>query len=109
MQATTEDLKKAIYDERDRKGKYAPVRQRLTLPALPGAKSGTPLAPQEPLKDAGLHEGSVVVLKDLGPQARRQRCPAHLPLRLCMSCTAQKCTSQQRACAGVHTRLRPRR
>lgn len=72
MQATTEDLKQAIFDEKDRKGKYSTVRQRLTLPPAPGAKAGTALGAGQSLKSYGLENGAVVQYKDLGMQVCRQ-------------------------------------
>ena len=68
IQATTDDLKQAIFDEKDRKGKYSPVRQRLTLPPAPGAKAGAALAPGQALESYGLENGAVVQYKDLGMQ-----------------------------------------
>lgn len=71
MQATTEDLKQAIFDEKDRKGKYSPVRQRLTLPPAPGAKAGSALGDGQSLTSYGLQNGAVVQYKDLGMQVCR--------------------------------------
>jgi hypothetical protein len=68
MQATTEDLMAAIYDEKDRKANFSPSRQRLTLPPRPGSKSGQALGKYQALSDAGIMDGSVVHLKDLGVQ-----------------------------------------
>jgi len=72
MQATTDDLKQAIFDDKDRKGKYSPVRQRLTLPPAPGAKAGTALAAGQALESYGLENGAVVQYKDLGLQVCHQ-------------------------------------
>jgi hypothetical protein len=47
-----------------------PARQRLTLPAKPGAKSGELLKDSATIASAGLSDGSVVVFKDLGTQVR---------------------------------------
>ena len=68
VQATTEELMDAIYDSKDRARRFSPVRQRLTLPPVGNAKSGVPLAKKQTLSEAGLKNGSVVHLKDLGQQ-----------------------------------------
>lgn len=51
------------------KRKYYPSRQRFTLPAKEGQRSGQALEPGKKLADYGLADGSVLVFKDLGPQA----------------------------------------
>eukprot|EP00803_Ostreobium_quekettii_P000584 evm.model.scf_882.2 EVM.evm.TU.scf_882.2 scf_882:4794-7075(+) len=63
--ATVDDLKKELHA---RKKKLHPSRQRLTLPAKPGQKTGEALMLGVRLKVYGLKDGSAVVLKDLGPQ-----------------------------------------
>jgi hypothetical protein len=70
LQATVEDLKQAIFDDRNRSGAFAPVRQRLTLPAEPGTRSGQPLPPNKTLCELGFAEDVVVIHKDLGTQVR---------------------------------------
>ena len=71
VQATVDDLKKALHEK---KRKWHPCRQRLTLPAKAGQKSGEPLMLGIRLQEYGLKDGSVVVFKDLGPQVRMLRC-----------------------------------
>jgi hypothetical protein len=68
LQATVDDLMQALYDESDRKAKFKPAQQRLTLPPKEGAKSGEVLARGKSISDYNLSEGSVVLWKDLGPQ-----------------------------------------
>jgi very-long-chain enoyl-CoA reductase len=51
--------------------KAYPARQRLTLPAKEGQKSGDALKDSDTLSKYGLSNGSVVQYKDLGPQVRR--------------------------------------
>ena len=58
----------AIYDEKDRKSRYSPVRQRLTLPPEAGARSGRALEHGKTLASYGLEEGAVIQCKDLGLQ-----------------------------------------
>lgn len=48
--------------------KAYPARQRLTLPAKEGQKSGEALKDNDTLAKYGLSNGSVVQYKDLGPQ-----------------------------------------
>lgn len=48
--------------------KAYPARQRLTLPAKEGQKSGEALKDSDTLAKYGLSNGSVVQYKDLGPQ-----------------------------------------
>lgn len=93
VQATTDDLKQAIFDDKDRNGKYSPVRQRLTLPPEPGAKAGTALGAGQSLKSYGLETGAVVQYKDLGMQvfclylcnARSSFLRSHLVMHRCMT------------------------
>jgi hypothetical protein len=59
------ELKKQIYKA---KSTYYPARQRLTLPAPPGAKSGEVLKDGATLDGLGLKDGSIVLFKDLGTQ-----------------------------------------
>lgn len=47
--------------------KLHPTRQRLTLPAPPGAR-GTVLDDKTLLSDYEINSGDAIVLKDLGPQ-----------------------------------------
>ncbi|CAD7701677.1 unnamed protein product [Ostreobium quekettii] len=63
--ATVDELKKALHAK---KKKWHPSRQRLTLPAKPGQKTGDALMLGVRLAEYGLEDGSTVVLKDLGPQ-----------------------------------------
>ena len=65
-QASVEDLKTAISRAN---AKYYPSRQRLTLPAEPGQRSGNPLLDGNALSDYNLTDGSTVIFKDLGTQA----------------------------------------
>lgn len=53
--------------------KYYPARQRLTLPAKEGQKSGEVLKDSSRLSEYGLSNGSVVLFKDLGTQVRACR------------------------------------
>ncbi|WIA37350.1 hypothetical protein OEZ86_014279 [Tetradesmus obliquus] len=48
--------------------KYYPARQRMTLPAKEGQKSGEVLKDSAKLSEYGLSSGSVVLFKDLGTQ-----------------------------------------
>lgn len=50
--------------------KYYPARQRMTLPAKEGQKSGEVLKDSAKLSEYGLSSGSVVLFKDLGTQVR---------------------------------------
>ena len=68
LQASVDELKIAISKART---KYYPSRQRLTLPAQPGQKSGSPLLDGKPLSEYSLSDGSTIVFKDLGTQVRR--------------------------------------
>jgi len=68
VQTTVAQLMTEIWNARNRAGKFAPVRQRLTLPAAPGERSGKALAQDKTLAFYGLQDGSVVQHKDLGPQ-----------------------------------------
>ena len=61
-----EDLKAAISKANP---KYYPSRQRLTLPAEPGQRSGSPLLDGKALTDYKLTDRSTVIFKDLGTQA----------------------------------------
>lgn len=70
-QASVEDLKAAIGKANP---KYYPSRQRLTLPPEPGQRSGNPLLDGKKLTEYNLTNGSTVVFKDLGTQARRTHC-----------------------------------
>lgn len=70
-QASVEDLKAAISKANP---KYYPSRQRLTLPPEPGQRSGNPLLDGKTLTEYNLTNGSTVVFKDLGTQARRTHC-----------------------------------
>ncbi|KDD76353.1 hypothetical protein H632_c257p1 [Helicosporidium sp. ATCC 50920] len=63
--ATVDELKAAIAKARPRL--YA-ARQRLSLPVKEGQKRGEALADGAPLSKYGVQEGSVLFLKDLGPQ-----------------------------------------
>lgn len=60
-----DELKAAIAKARPRL--YA-ARQRLSLPVKEGQKRGEALADGAPLSKYGVQEGSVLFLKDLGPQ-----------------------------------------
>lgn len=64
-ESTVDDLK-ARFAELKRK--YYPTRQRFTLPAKAGQRSGQALEAGKRLKDYGLQDGSTIVFKDLGPQ-----------------------------------------
>lgn len=65
LQDTVTDLKKKFHAKQ---AKYYPARQRLTLPAAEGQKSGEVLKDGAKLSDYGLTNGSVVQFKDLGTQ-----------------------------------------
>jgi len=62
---TVTALKKKFHAKQ---AKYYPARQRLTLPAKEGQKSGEVLKDGAKLSDYGLTNGSVVQFKDLGTQ-----------------------------------------
>lgn len=62
---TVTDLKKAYHKVAK---KYYPARQRLTLPAKEGQRSGDVLKDGAKLSELGLANGSVVQFKDLGTQ-----------------------------------------
>lgn len=64
-QATVDDLASAIHRA---KRTLHPSRQRLTLPPASNEKRGVVLNPGTMLKDYALADGSVVLVKDLGPQ-----------------------------------------
>ena len=70
MQATVEDLQNAVYDQMERKGRYHPTRQRLTLPPVGGARSGKALERGKALDFYGIYNQQVIVYKDLGLQVR---------------------------------------
>lgn len=74
LQGTVADLQTALHR---RKKVFYPSRQRLTLPIPAGQKKPTVLAPDKRLADYGLADGSIVVFKDLGPQARFQPLLTH--------------------------------
>ena len=63
-----DELKLALWNATDRAGKYDPVRQRLTLPVVPGEKSGKALEKGKTLAFYGLKDGSTIQHKDLGIQ-----------------------------------------
>ncbi|GAB4814030.1 hypothetical protein N2152v2_001076 [Parachlorella kessleri] len=63
--ASVDDLKRRFAEL---KRQYYPTRQRFTLPAKQGQRSGQPLEAGKKLSDYGLEDGSVLVFKDLGPQ-----------------------------------------
>lgn len=67
LQATVDDLKIAISKAIS---KYYPSRQRLTLPPQAGQKSGSPLVDGKALSEYSLSDGSTIVFKDLGTQAK---------------------------------------
>jgi hypothetical protein len=69
--------------------KYYPARQRLTLPAKEGQKSGEVLKDSSKLSDYGLANGSVVQFKDLGTQV--------------WACRKSTAASSGPAWAGAHT------
>ncbi len=60
-----EDLAAAIHKAKRR---LHPSRQRLTLPPATNEKRGVVLAPGSPLSDYSLVDGSIILVKDLGPQ-----------------------------------------
>jgi hypothetical protein len=70
LQDTVAQLKKKYHALNK---KYYPARQRLTLPAKEGQKSGEVLKDSSKLSDYGLANGSVVQFKDLGTQVRARR------------------------------------
>jgi hypothetical protein len=72
LQDTVTELKKKYHAVAK---KYYPERQRLTLPAKPGQKSGDVLKDDSTLSSYGLTNGSVVQFKDLGTQVRTCRPP----------------------------------
>ena len=59
------DLKERFYEL---KPKLYPTRQRWTLPAKEGQRSGQVLRDQDKLKDVGIEDGASLIFKDLGPQ-----------------------------------------
>jgi hypothetical protein len=65
LQDTVGELKKKYHAKAP---KYYPARQRLTLPAKEGQKSGDVLQDRDQLSKYGLSNGSVVLFKDLGTQ-----------------------------------------
>jgi hypothetical protein len=67
LQDTVGQLKKKYHSMNK---KYYPARQRLTLPAKEGQKSGEVLKDSSKLSEYGLSTGSVVLFKDLGTQVR---------------------------------------
>jgi hypothetical protein len=70
LQDTVAQLKKKYHALNK---KYYPARQRLTLPAKEGQKSGEVLKDSSKLSEYGLVSGSVVQFKDLGTQVRAHR------------------------------------
>lgn len=83
--------------------KYYPARQRLTLPAKEGQKSGDVLKDSDQLSKYGLSNGSVVQFKDLGPQVRRGPQPGPLSDGGTLgdgSCGPDTKNTQQRAAAS---------
>lgn len=81
LQATIRDVKAKLYDNKARRGKYHPCRQRLTVPAAEGKASGQALEDGKALQDYGLSGGGRIVYKDLGMQARSCMRPGR-PVRL---------------------------
>lgn len=67
-QADVADLKKAFHTL---KRKYYPSRQRFSLPAKPGEKSGVVLESGRTLADYGLRSKAELEFKDLGPQVQQ--------------------------------------
>ena len=66
LQAAVEDLQRAVHKK---KSKLYPARQRFSLPLPPNQKlKPTALTAGSLLEDYGITDGSVIVLKDLGPQ-----------------------------------------
>lgn len=70
IQATVDDLKDAIYDDMERKGRYHPSRQRLTLQPVGGAKSGKALEYGKTLEFYDITTHTTIQYKDLGLQVR---------------------------------------
>ena len=64
IQATVEDLQNAVYDQMERKGRYHPTRQRLTLPPVGGARSGKALERGKTLDFYGISDQQVIQYKD---------------------------------------------
>lgn len=67
FQATVAELKAAIYDK---KQKWKPERQRLTLPLESKQTRTIVLENDNTLASYGLSNGSQIIFKDLGPQVR---------------------------------------
>jgi very-long-chain enoyl-CoA reductase len=72
MQATVEELKKALHSKK--KALY-PSRQRFTLPLAPGEKKPTVLESGKRLADFDIKSDSVIIFKDLGTQVRHTALP----------------------------------
>lgn len=75
-QASVSDFKKKFHGL---KKAYYPSRQRFTLPAPEGARSGAALEDGKRLGDYALADGSVLIFKDLGPQVRASSCAGMCP------------------------------
>lgn len=91
-QDTVAELKKKYHAKAP---KYYPARQRLTLPAKEGQKSGDVLQDRDQLSKYGLTNGSVVLFKDLGTQVSPG--PAVRPKPGCLQFTtpaAELCRQQ---------------
>ncbi len=83
------------------KRKYYPSRQRFTLPAKDGQRTGVALESGKKLSDYGLVDGSVLTFKDLGPQASHQSCSGSLLLIAACLHGQVECEAERRGCLGI--------
>lgn len=99
LQDTVGELKKMYHAKAP---KYYPARQRLTLPAKEGQKSGDVLQDRDQLSKYGLSNGSVVLFKDLGTQVAYRPELAQSPAQKTLPAESDP---GQQGCKLLHTQL----